>query len=175
MFLNIYNDKEYQDGIFEIIGEEKQENDTLKKVVPTKFQQLQEQTNIFHTSGSDEMFFETSEKNIEEIEMYVQSFEFDTPTTKVVGFLFHRVPHDLVRLYYKAIGCSLTHSPQAYFLLVRTCPALQYLFVYAMSSKPLVKIFIAAFTSLSCMILQLGHSQLRTDRSFTYGCLYPHT
>ena len=38
---------------------------------------------------------------------------FDTPTTKVVGFLFHRVPHDLVRLYHKAIGRSLTHSPQA--------------------------------------------------------------
>ena len=37
----------------------------------------------------------------------------DTPITKVVGFLFHRVPHDLIRLYHKAIGISLTHSPQA--------------------------------------------------------------
>ena len=99
----------------------------------------------------------------------------DTPTTKVVGFLFQRVPHDLVRLYHKAIGISLTHSPQAYFLIVRTCPALQYLFVYATNPVPLYKIFIAAFISLSCMILQLGHSQLRIDRFFTYGCLYPHT
>ena len=43
----------------------------------------------------------------------VSVYAVDTPTTKVVGFLFHRVPHDLVRLYHKAIGISLTHSPQA--------------------------------------------------------------
>ena len=46
--------------------------------------------------------------------IYCLSFDgIDTPTTKVVGFLFHRVPHDLVRLYHKAMGISLTHSPQA--------------------------------------------------------------
>ena len=49
--------------------------------------------------------------NSEELDAHYHNL--DTPTTKVVGFLFHRVPHDLVRLYHKAIGRSLTHSPQA--------------------------------------------------------------
>ncbi len=45
--------------------------------------------------------------------MFLNMLEFDTPTTKVVGFLLQRVPRHLIRLYQKAIDFSLTHSPQA--------------------------------------------------------------
>ena len=44
---------------------------------------------------------------------------------------------------------------------------------YAICRNPSAKIFFAALTSLSCFVLQIGHTHSLTDKSFVAMFLYP--